>query len=171
MAAIESGRVETAPAGAPRARPWVDLAARLAGRLGHGRDRTRGGSRAAVAARRIGSGAVRDNAGGGCAPTDQRVCRRDREHGRHGRERDANRLARARAAVRRVSAGPGSRDVCRVRHLRRRAGPSRSRRSSADMKSIHLRLAAVVAAIVLVERRDMRARRKRRDPGSGPTSP
>ncbi len=171
MAAIESGRAEPAPARTPRARPWVTwpLAWQVASvavviALGLGVARLWPLAASVVAL-------CRPNAGGRCAATDQRVCRRSREHGRDGRERDANRLARARAAVCRVSAGPDSRDVCRVRHVRRRAGPSRSRRSSADMKSIHLRLAAVAAAIVLGRRaREPRGRRIRCGPGCGPTS-
>ena len=67
---------ERAPARAPRARPWVTwpLAWQVASiAVAH---RTRGGSRKAVAARRVGRSVVRDDARGMRSP-NQRHCRRD----------------------------------------------------------------------------------------------
>ena len=159
MAAVEGEQhARQRQSGPPRARPWARLAARLAGRVGRRADRTRVGSRPAVAARRIGDGAGRPNAGREMRCHDQRVAA------------DVVSTAATVASVTRIvwhalvqplvgyAAGADSRDVCGVRHVRRGAGPSRPRRSSADMKSISLRLAAGVAAVVLVAGSADRAR-------------
>ena len=148
MAAVEAQHVRT-----KSARPWLSwplawqvasVTALIVLRRGHW---------AAVAGHAVSGSAVHSICPRRRHDTDGRC----REQGGRGRERDAHRLARVRAAAGGVCAGAGSRDVCGVRHVRRGARARSPGRGFTDMKSIVAMVALGAAVLVASGSGDLHA--------------